>query len=137
MSNIKPFNKLNWLKQINYNDNIDYFFTQRKVVETTEYVDESTLERKEKKENITHNFLAINLPVLKEEYNKVNIEVWGDKGYNYEGCIINYKGNTPNLILKLLEDTEIFVKLIYKNEEKENDNKTYISFINVLKRYQK
>ena len=134
MSTVKPFNKSNWMKKIDYNNNIDYFFTQRKVVETTEYLDDKTLERKEKKENVTHNFLAINFPNVKEEYNNIKIEVWGDKGYNYEGEIINHKGIMPNLMLKLNEDTEIFLKLTYLNE---NDFKTYITFINVLKRYQK
>lgn len=135
MTNVKPFNKSSWMKKIEYNDSIDYFFTQRKVVETTEYVDESTLERKQKKENITHNFLAINLPSVKENYNCIKIEVWGDKGYNYEGEIVTIKGICPNLMLKLNEDTEIFIKLNYTNDN--NDVKTFIHFINVLKRYQK
>lgn len=135
MSGIKPFNQSSWMKKIEYDNSIDYFFTQRKVVETSEYVDKSTLERKNKKETITHNFLAINFPILKEDYDIIKIEIWGDKGYIYEGEIKTSKGNCPNIMLKLNDDTEIFVKLTYyKNSD---DFKIYIHFINVLKRYQK
>ena len=133
---VKAFNnKSSWMKQIDYDNNIDYFFTQRKVIETTEYVDEQTLERKQKKENIIHNFLAINLPITKENYNCIKIEIWGDKGFNYEGQFKTIKGICPNLMLKLNDDTEMFIKLIYVNLS--NEEKTYINFINVLKRYQK
>ena len=135
MSSIKPFNNSNWLKQIDNTTDIDYFFTQRKVTETVEYLEDNTLERKKKKETVTHNFLAINLPIIKEEFNKIKVELWGDKSYNYEGEIISNKGICPNLMLKLNEDTQMFIKLIYSNEN--NDVKTYIHFIPILKRYQK
>tara|TARA_Y100000590_G_scaffold171157_1_gene195780 strand:- start:3721 stop:4128 length:408 start_codon:yes stop_codon:yes gene_type:complete len=135
MSSIKPFNKSSWMTKINNETSIDFFFTQRKVVETSEYIDDKTLERKEKKETITHNFLAINLPLVKEDFNNIKIEIWGDRGYNYEGNIQTFKGNFPNLMLKLNDDSEMFIKLIYKNEA--GDEKTYTHFINVLKRYQK
>jgi len=135
MSSIKPFNKSSWMTKINNETSIDFFFTQRKVVETSEYIDDKTLERKEKKETITHNFLAINLPLVKEDFNNIKIEIWGDRGYNYEGNIETFKGNFPNLMLKLNDDSEMFIKLIYKNEA--GDEKTYTHFINVLKRYQK
>jgi hypothetical protein len=135
MSGIKPFNKSSWMTKINNESSIDFFFTQRKIVETSEYIDDKTLERKEKKESVTHNFLAINLPSVKDDFNNIKIEIWGDKGYNYEGEIKTLKGQCPNLILKLNDDTEMFVKLIYTNNN--NIEKTYIHFINVLKRYQK
>tara|TARA_B100001121_G_C18694883_1_gene624602 strand:+ start:1968 stop:2375 length:408 start_codon:yes stop_codon:yes gene_type:complete len=135
MSSIKPFNKSSWMTKINNESCIDFFFTQRKVVETSEYIDDKTLERKEKKETITHNFLAINLPIVKDDFNNIRIEIWGDKGYNYEGNIQTFKGNFPNLMLKLNDDSEMFIKLIYKNDA--GDEKTYTHFINVLKRYQK
>jgi len=135
MSGVKPFNKSSWMTKISNDSSIDFFFTQRKVVETIEYIEEKTLERKEKKENKTHNFLAINLPLVKEDFNNIKIEIWGNRGYNYEGNIETFKGNFPNLMLKLNDDTEMFVKLIYKNNL--NDEKTYIHFINILKRYQK
>ena len=135
MSSIKPFNKSSWMTKINNESCIDFFFTQRKVDETSEYIDDKTLERKEKKETITYNFLAINLPIVKDDFNNIRIEIWGDKGYNYEGNIQTFKGNFPNLMLKLNDDSEMFIKLIYKNDA--GDEKTYTHFINVLKRYQK
>jgi hypothetical protein len=136
MSSVKPFdNNSNWLNQIEYNKNIDYFFTQRTTQETIEYIDEKTLERKERKQKVINNFLAINFPLTNNKCDKISIEIWGDNGFNYEGEIHNKKGETPNLLLKLNNDTEIFVKLTYN----ENDNKTknYIHFIPILKRYQK
>jgi|SaaInlStandDraft_7_1057024.scaffolds.fasta_scaffold02590_8 hypothetical protein len=121
-----------WSSNIDHSNNLDYFFTQRKIIETKEYVDEKTMERKEKQETITHNFLAINFPDGKDN-TKIDVELWGDNGFNYKGCIINEKGNIPNLLLKLNKDTQIFVKLIYNHE---NDKKTYIHFISINKRYQ-
>jgi hypothetical protein len=135
MSSVKPFNKSSWMSKISSDSSIDFFFTQRKVIETNEYIDDKTLERKEKKETITHNFLAINLPIVKDDFKNTKIEIWGDKGYNYEGEIKTVKGHCPNLMVKLNDDTEMFIKLIYTNQN--NDEKTYIHFINVLKRYQK
>ena len=135
MSSVQPFNKSSWMTKINNDSSIDFFFTQRKVVETSEYLDDKTLERKEKKETITHNFLEINLPLVKDEFKNIKIELWGDRGYNYEGEIKTLNGHCPNLLLKLNDDTEIFIKLIYVNLT--NEEKTYINFINVLKRYQK
>ena len=59
----------NWLSQEtnthSIENNIDYFFTQRKVNELEEYIDEKTLERKKKKTCSIYNFLAINFPVNK------------------------------------------------------------------------
>lgn len=135
MSSVKPFNKPSWMTKINNETSMDFFFTQRKVVETSEYIDDKTLERKEKKETKTHNFLAINLPLVKDDFNNILIEIWGDKGYNYEGNIETIKGNFPNLMLKLNDDTEMFIKLIYRNAT--GSEKIYTHFINVLKRYQK
>ena len=137
-SKVKAFNNSsNWMNTIEYNSNIEYFFTQRKIVETTEYIDEKTLERKSKKENVTHNFLAINLPLIKNNFNNIDIEIWGDKGYNYEGKIVINKGIPPSLMLKLNDDTEMFVKLMFYDSDDESKFKTFISFIPILKRYQK
>ena len=44
-------------------DNFDYFFTQRKVVESYEVLDKSMV-RVNKKKNTTYNFLAINIPII-------------------------------------------------------------------------
>ena len=140
MSKVKPFSgNSTWLNKVDYNNNIDYFFTQRKIVETSEYIDDKTLERKEKKETVTHNFLAINFPTVKDNFSNIKIEIWGDNGFNYNGELITSKGNIPNLMLKLNDDSEIFVKLIYYNSNNidNNNEKTYIHFIPVIKRYQK
>ena len=132
MSDLKSaFANPSW-SNIGYSNNLDYFFTQRKVTETTEYVDKKTMERKEKKETIVHNFLAINFPEGKDN-TLIDVEIWGDEGFNYKGFIKTEKGNIPNLMLKLDKDTQLFVKLIYNF----NDNmKTYIHFIPINKRYQ-
>ena len=73
----------NWLSQeTNTNsieNNIDYFFTQRKVNELEEYIDEKTLERKKKKTCSIYNFLAINFPVNNFKNHtslKIDIEIY-------------------------------------------------------------
>ena len=81
------------------------------------------------------NFLAINLPAPKKYYTNIKIEIWGDKELNYIGELVNTKGNPPNFMIKLNDDSQIFIKLIYYNND--DDIKTYYRFIPVLKRYQK
>ncbi len=129
-----------WLNQININsieNNIDYFFTQRKVTEVEDILDEKTLERKKKKVCHVYNFLAINLPTnsFKTYQNLIiDIEIWGDNNYNFKGTFAKQDGELPHIMVKLKEDKNIFVKLIFKDNEKLN--KTYISFIPVTKRFQ-
>ncbi len=130
-----------WLNQIsNINsieNNIDYFFTQRKVNEIEEVIDEKTLERKKNKVCHIYNFLAINLPTnsFKSYQNLIiDIEIWGDNNYNFKGTFIKQDGELPHIMIKLKEDKNIFVKLIFKDNDKLN--KTYISFIPVTKRFQ-
>jgi hypothetical protein len=130
-----------WLNQINntnsIENNIDYFFTQRKVTEYEEFIDEKTLERKRKKNNMIYNFLAINFPIqLFKNYNHliIDIEIWGDMMYNYKGTLTKNDGELPHLMIKLKEDKNIFVKLIFRDNDKLN--KTFISFIPITKRYQ-
>ena len=55
------FDSNNILKLNNHTDDIDYFFTQRKVTEYEEIIDKN-MNRKKKKKDITHNFIAINSP---------------------------------------------------------------------------
>ena len=131
----------NWLSQeTNMNsieNNIDYFFTQRKVNELEEYIDEKTLERKKRKICSIYNFLAINLPVnnFKNHLSlKIDIEIWGDMMFNFKGTIIKNEGDIPHLLVKLKEDKNIFVKIIFKDDDKLH--KTFISFIPITKRYQ-
>ncbi len=130
-----------WLNQIsNINsieNNIDYFFTQRKVNEIEEILDEKTLDRKKNKVCHIYNFLAINLPTnsFKSYQNLViDIEIWGDNNYNFKGTFIKNDGEIPHIMIKLKEDKNIFVKLTFKDNDKLN--KTYISFIPVTKRFQ-
>ena len=131
----------NWLNQINnvnsIENNIDYFFTQRKVTDIEEIIDEKTLERKKIKKNVIYNFLAINFPTsMFKHYESyyIDIEIWGDNMFNFKGTIKKNDGEFPHLMVKLKEDKIIFVKLIFKDDDKLH--KTFISFIPVTKRYQ-
>jgi hypothetical protein len=141
MATIFPYNNnSDWLNQINDNmveNTIDHFFTQRRVTEVEEVIDSSTLERKKKKVQSNYNFLAINFPstLFKNIINLIiDIEIWGDEKFNFKGSIIKNDGEIPHLMLKLKDDKTIFVKLIFKDNDKVI--KTYISFIPVIKRYQ-
>ena len=130
-----------WLNPVNIDNKIDHFFTQRKVIEYYEEIDKQTLKREKNKRTVTHNFLAINFPnhqfenLNKLDSNiKIDIEIWGDENYNYKGSLENNSGKIPDLLIKLNEDKQIFVKLIYRD----NDSilKTFVNFIPVIKRYQ-
>ncbi len=140
MALFKTENQSDWLNQINSNtidNNIDYFFTQRKVNEFVDILDEKTLERKTQKVCNTFNFLAINFPthLFKNSHNLlIDIEIWGDNMFNFKGTINKQDGEIPHMMIKLKEDKNIFVKLIFKENEKVL--KTYISFIPVTKRFQ-
>jgi hypothetical protein len=139
MADINYNNNSSWLENENtFNDIIDYFFTSRKITNTIEKIDEN-LERKTIKESKTLNFLAIHFPLenisksLKnnsEQNNKILIEIWGDKKYHYKGSIETNSNIIPDLLIELKEDTQIFVKII-------SNEKNYISFIPINKRYQK
>lgn len=140
MALFKSETQSEWLNQLNANlvdNNIDYFFTQRKVNEYNDILDEKTLERKTQKVCSVFNFLAINLPthLFKNSHNLlIDVEIWGDNMYNFKGTINKQDGEIPHIMIKLKEDKNMFVKLIFK----ENDKilKTYISFIPVTKRFQ-
>jgi hypothetical protein len=140
MALFKSDNQSDWLNQLNSNivdNNIDYFFTQRKVNEFVDVLDEKTLDRKTQKVCSVFNFLAINLPthLFKNSHNLlIDVEIWGDNMFNFKGTINKQDGEIPHIMIKLKEDKNIFVKLIFK----ENDKilKTYISFIPVTKRFQ-
>ncbi len=139
MLNYEPQSEwLSNISNINITENtIDYFFTQRKVNDVEEYIDEKTLERKKKKICHIYNFLAINFPVSYfKNYNSlaVDVEIWGDMMFHYKGTIIKQDGELPHMMVKLKDDKNIFVKLTFKDGDKLN--KTFISFIPVNKRYQ-
>jgi hypothetical protein len=143
MSTIYPYNQVtqsDWLNQINDQtiDNcIDYFFTQRRITEVEDIIDDKTLERKKKKIQCIYNFLAINFPstLFKNcQHLIIDIEIWGDEKFNFSGSITKTNGEIPHLMLKLKDDKNIFIKLIFRDNDKMI--KTYISFIPVIKRYQ-
>jgi hypothetical protein len=141
MSYLNHDNPSDWLNQINninsVENNIDYFFTQRKVTEYTEIIDEKTLERKKKKINSVSNFLAINMPT---QFFKnyllltIDIELWGDNMFHFKGQLIKHDGEIPQIMIKLKEDKNIFVKLTFKDNDKLQ--KTFINFIPITKRFQ-
>ena len=119
--------------KVKYDNSIDYFFTQRKVVEYKEYID-AQMNRQKKKVNSLFNFVSLNLPHNKlKQGEKIFIEIWGDKGFNYKGEILNHQGVLPHLMIRLLGDTQIFVKL-YLSEN--DDTEHFINFIQIPKRYQ-
>ena len=134
------YNQSNWLNEINsspIDSNIDYFFTQRKVSEYVDTLDEKTLDRKTQEVKIVSNFLAINLPThLFKHHNNliIDVEIWGDNLYNFKGIINKQEGEIPHILIKLKEDKNIFVKIIFKEDDK--IIKTYISFIPITKRFQ-
>lgn len=123
--------------ELNKNINIDHFFTQRKIIEYEEYLDKN-MNRKKKIKTRNVNFLAINLPtndINPINYNciKLQVQLWGDKGLNFEGTYIPITGIIPNILIKLNNDTQVFINLII---EKDDNKDSYISFIQVPKRYQ-
>jgi hypothetical protein len=140
MALFKSDNQSDWLNQLNssiVDNNIDYFFTQRKVNEFVDVLDEKTLDRKTQKVCSIFNFLAINLPthLFKNSHNLlIDVEIWGDNMFNFKGTINKQDGEIPHIMIKLKEDKNIFVKLIFKETDK--ILKTYISFIPVTKRFQ-
>jgi len=117
---------------------IDYFFTQRNLKEDHEFLDHN-LNRKNKQINIQYNFLAISIPQYNLENNNISTieaDIFGDNGYQYKGKIISQKGLTPNFMIPLKGDKKLFVHLNYIELNKENEQKEYVCFIEVPKRFQ-
>ena len=143
----EAFNILKFNKNTIYN--IDYFFTQRTVIEEVEYIDKN-MNRKNKKNKVIHNFLALNIPIINnwnkdknniEIYNKnfgFNIEIFGDEGYHYKGYISSYDGIIPNFMIPIKGDRKLFININYKfSDTNENSlRKKYVNFIEVPKRFQ-
>lgn len=138
MSNIESYDpSSSWLSDVTHDNSIDYFFTQRKVIEYEEKLDEN-LNRKKIKKNVTINFLALTFPnnqFQNKSQLKIKIEIWGDVKYHYIGTLENIEGEYPHLLLQLDDDKELFVKLQYYNDDKLL--KTFTTFIPIIKRYQK
>ena len=104
MSNLEGYDpNSTWMSECTHDNSIDFFFTQRKVVEYNEKVDEN-LNRKKVKKNVTINFLALTFPnnQFQNKSNlKIEIEIWGDIKYHYTGTLINKEGEFPHLLLQL------------------------------------
>ena len=102
--------------------NIDHFFTQRSLIEETDYIDKN-MNRKIKKTKVTHNFLALNIPInIISDINKDNqlsfdIEIFGDEGYHYKGTTTSYSGFIPNFMIPIKGDKKIFVHRNHKAEK--------------------
>jgi hypothetical protein len=130
----------NILKLNNHNDDIDYFFTQRKVTEFEDFVDQKNMERKKKKKELTYNFIAINVPYysyLDADNVEIDIKIWGDEQFKYSGTMTNKEGYSPGLLLKLNSDKQLFINLKLKIKKAEEESeKEYVTFINIPKRYQ-
>ena len=130
----------NILKLNNHNDVIDYFFTQRKVTEFEEFVDQKDMERKKKKKEFTYNFIAINVPYysyLDTDNVEIDVKIWGDEQFKYSGTMTNKEGYSPGLLLKLNSDKQLFINLKLKIKKAEEESeKEYVTFINIPKRYQ-
>ena len=134
------FNSNNNYSQIKNDNKMDFFFTQRKIVEYEDYID-SDMTRKKKKKSTNYNFLAINLPLHNINFDKniqISIEIWGDKGYHYNGIIYNNQGTFPHLLIRLNGDTQIFIKILIQLKENDKliNKNNFINFIQVPKRYQ-
>ncbi len=133
----EAFNTLKTTKNVFHN--IDYFFTQRNMTEEQEYLDKN-MNRKTKKVKITCNFLALNIPTIETNDNKLlgfDIEIFGDEGYRYKGTILSFNGIIPNLMIPLSGDKKIFVNIKYKYLDNVDSAlcKEYVNFIEVPKRF--
>jgi len=125
---------------------LDFFFTQRSLTEDQEYIDVN-MTRQIKKIKLTHNFLALNIPTITTLNNNgqgvekpfgFDIKIYGDNGYHYEGTISSFDGIIPNFMIPVHEDKKIFVNVVYKFKDSNNNviNKEFINFIEVPKRFQ-
>ncbi len=127
--------------------NIDFFFTQRNLVEEHEFIDKN-MNRKTKKVKVIHNFLALNIPTIVTTTNHngqtiekpmgFDIEIYGDEGYHYKGTITSYQGVIPNFMIPIKGDKKLFVNINYKFVDS-NENavsKKFVNFIEVPKRFQ-
>jgi hypothetical protein len=118
-------------------NNIDYFFTQRALIEEHEYID-SNMNRQIKKKKVTNNFIAINIPIYNNNSLDFDVEIFGDEGYYYKGNIKSFQGIMPGFIILIKGDRKLFIHIDYKYND-ENNNiiiKKFVNFIEVPKRFQ-
>ena len=130
---------------------ISHFFTQRKITESQDILNPTTLKRTKKDIHFTQNYLAIILP--KDEHSpRLRIEIFGNYGYCYQGELLSYTNKSPHLLVPLNDDKEMFINIydyiddtnnedndqedIDKNINNKQKRIKYISFIHIPKRYQ-
>jgi len=111
---------------------IAHFFTQRKITESVEELDTSTMKRTKKDIETTNNYLALVFP-KNENSPSLSIEIYGNNGYCFKGKMESYTENTPHLLIPLNDDKELFVHVY---DDKGESEESYVSFIHVPKRYQ-
>jgi hypothetical protein len=117
---------------------IEYFFMQKVLHEEGEIIDDN-LNRINTKKKIIHNYLCLDIPThdtinisnqLVEECKSYNIDIYGDKGYIYKGKIEPYNNSILNLMIPIKNDKQFFI-----NVKINDNNKQYINFITVPKKY--
>jgi len=118
-------------------NNIDYFFTQRTLIEDREYFDKN-MNRQIKKIKVTNNFIALNMPNVTNNSIQFDIEVFGDDDYHYKGTIKSHQGIIPGFIILIKGDKKLFVHIDYNysDENKNIINRKFVNFIEVPKRFQ-
>lgn len=117
---------------------ISHFFTQRKMTDIHDEINPNNMKRTKKEKISTINFLAIVIPKLYSDDNPIlRIEIFGDKGYYYKGKINSFTNTSPNLLIPLNNDKELFVHIHEDNENPDDiSGKKFVSFIHIPKRYQ-
>lgn len=117
--------------------NIDYFFTQRTLIEDKEYIDKN-MNRQIKKMKVTNNFLAINIPIINDNSLEFDVEIFGDEGYHYKGTIKSHQGIIPGFIVLIKGDKKLFIHINHKYTDDNNNiiSKKFVNFVDVPKRFQ-
>ena len=132
--------KINNNMQLNNQNSIDHFFTQRKITKHVEYVDTKDMNRKKKTVDVKLNFIAINIPFYDnvDDNNTVSIEmkVFGNTSLKYHGIHESKEGYFPSIMLKLGDDKQLFVHIVFKTGDENIVGKEYVSFIDIPIRYQ-
>jgi hypothetical protein len=117
--------------------NIDYFFTQRTLIEDKEYIDKN-MNRQIKKMKVTNNFLAINIPIINDNSLEFDVEIFGDEGYHYKGTVKSHQGIIPGFIILIKGDKKLFIHIDHKYTDDNNNiiSKKFVNFVDVPKRFQ-
>ena len=117
--------------------NIDYFFSQRTLIEDKEYIDKN-MNRQIKRVKSTHNFLAFNIPIINNNSISFDVEIFGNEGYHYKGTIKSHQGIIPGFIIFIKGDNKLFIHIDYNFTDNNNNiiSKKFVNFIDVPRRFQ-